>query len=320
MPRAQLPVDERRHGGELDDGLGDPGPRVGEHLDAQVVELRPAGLRADDDALAAGAVDRLDDHLVEAVEHGGQRLRLVAPVGVDVRQDRVLLEVVAGEVRQVGVDELVVGDAVADGVGQGDAAGPHRRDQPGHPEHGVAAEVHRVEEVVVHPPVDDVDPLLAARRAHPDLAAADDKVTTLDELDTHHPREERVLEVRAVVDAGGEHHDGRVGAALGSSRTERVEQDARVVVDRADPHRREGLGEDVGHGTPVCDDVGDAGRHPDVVLEDAEVALLVADEVDARDMGPDAVGGAQTGRDEPSRSELDQLASQLLKRSFSSAS
>ena len=36
---------------------------------AQRVERRAVGARSDDDALAAGAVDRLDDHLVEVVEH-----------------------------------------------------------------------------------------------------------------------------------------------------------------------------------------------------------------------------------------------------------
>ena len=51
------------------------------------------------------------------------------PPGVDVAEHRLLGEVVADQVGHVGVDELVVGDAVADRVGEGDVAGPGRVDQ-----------------------------------------------------------------------------------------------------------------------------------------------------------------------------------------------
>ena len=61
-------------------------------------------------------------------------------VGRHVGEDRLLAEVVADEVGHVGVHRLVVGDAVADRVGDGDVAGPGRGHQPGHPEDGVAAE------------------------------------------------------------------------------------------------------------------------------------------------------------------------------------
>ncbi len=45
---------------------------------AQLVEVGRVGLRTDHDALAAGAVDRLDDQLVEVVEHVLAGGRLVA--------------------------------------------------------------------------------------------------------------------------------------------------------------------------------------------------------------------------------------------------
>jgi hypothetical protein len=70
--------------------------------------------------------------------------------------------------------------------------------------------VHRVEELVVDAPVDDVDPLLAGRRPHPHDAVAADQVAALDQLDAHQPGEQGVLEVGAVVDARREHHDVRV--------------------------------------------------------------------------------------------------------------
>ena len=72
---------------------------------------------------------------------------------------------------------------------------------PGAAEHRVGPEVHRIEEVVVDPAVHDVDPLLAAGRAHVDALVAAHEVAALDQLDAHLPGEERVLEVGGVVDA-----------------------------------------------------------------------------------------------------------------------
>ena len=70
-------------------------------------------------------------------------------------------------------------------------------DQAGDAEHRVAAEVHRVEELVVDPAVDDVDRLVAGGGAHPHLAADAHQVAALDELDAHHPGQQGVLEVGA---------------------------------------------------------------------------------------------------------------------------
>ena len=72
---------------------------------------------------------------------------------------------------------------------------------PGAAEHRVGAEVQRVEVVVVDAAVDDVDALLARGRAHVDDVVAAHEVAALDQLDAHLPGEERVLEVRGVVDA-----------------------------------------------------------------------------------------------------------------------
>ena len=124
---------------------------------------------------------------------------------------RLLGEVVADDVGQVGVDELVVGDAVADRVGQRDVAGAGGVDQAGAAEHRVGAEVHRVEELVVDAAVDHVHRRQALRRTHHHAAAPALEVAALDELDAHGAGEQGVLEVGAVVDARGQHDDGRVG-------------------------------------------------------------------------------------------------------------
>jgi len=95
------------------------------------------------------------------------------------------------------VDRLVVGDAGADGVGERDGAGAVGAHQPGHAEHGVRAELERVDEVVVEAAVDGVHALQAMRRAHVEDVVAHDEVGCLDELDAHLAREERVLRVHS---------------------------------------------------------------------------------------------------------------------------
>ena len=135
--------------------------------------------------------------------------------------------------------------------------------------------------LVVDAAVDDVHGLLARGRAHEHAVVAADEVATLDQLDTHLAGEERVLEVRRVVHAGREHDDVRVRDAGGRGRAQRLEQLGRIVGNRAHAVRREQLGEHVRHRPPVLDDVRDARRRAHVVLEHAEPAFAVADEVDA---------------------------------------
>jgi len=128
-------------------------------------------------------------------------------------------------------------------------------------------------------------------RPHVDAAAAREEVAALDELDAHEAREERVLEVRGVVDPGRQDDDRRVVDAAGSRGTERAEELRGVVADGLHAHADEELRERLRHDPAVRDDVGDAGRDADVVLEDAPRALLVPDEVDARDLDAHAVRG-----------------------------
>ena len=253
------------------------------------------GLRPDHDALAAGAVDRLEHQLVEAVHDLLAVVGVAQPPGVDVLQDRLLVEVVAHQVGEVGVDQLVVGDAVADGVGDRHVAGAGGVEQARAAEQRVAAEVHRVEELVVDPAVDHVHRLEALRRTHHHAAAAALEVTALDQLDAHGAGQQRVLEVGAVEDAGREHDDvgvgdtGRCGGAQGG------EQLLRVAGDRADPVLGEGLGQGRGDRPAVGHHVGDTGGHAHVVLEHPELALVVADQVDAADVHAHAVGRLDAG-------------------------
>ena len=118
----------------------------------------------------------------------------------------------------------------------------------------------------------------------------DDEVATLDELDAHLPREERVLEVGGVVDARREDHRGR-SVASGRRRdgAQRAEQHRSVVVDRTHALRGERDREDAGHGGAVLEHVRDARRVAEVVLEHAVGAIGVAHDVHARDQAARSV-------------------------------
>lgn len=257
VARRHRAIDVRRHGGELDHGLGDPGPRVLRDPAAQIVELGAVRLGPDDDALATRAVDRLDDQLVEAVHHLLAGVRVTEAPGVDVLEDRLLREVVADQVGDIGVDELVVGYAVADRVGERHLAAARGVDQAGAAEQRVTAEVHRVEELVVDAAVDDVHRLEAVGGAHHDPAATALQVASLDELDAHRARQQGVLEVGAVVDARRQHDDRRVGDAGRGRGPQRGEESLRVARDRPDPVVREGLRQRCGDRAAVRHDVRD---------------------------------------------------------------
>ena len=137
-------------------------------------------------------------------------LRIVRQVGFDVRQDRLFAEVVLDDPWNVGVDDLVVRDAGPDRVGEGDVARAVGVHQARHAERRVGPEDQRVEEVVVYPPVDHVDPLRAARGLHVHDAVVHKQIAPLDQADAHLLRQERVLEIGAVVDAGREQHDAGI--------------------------------------------------------------------------------------------------------------
>ena len=61
--------------------------------------------------VAAGLVGGLDDQVGQIGQHVLQMLRVGAAPGRHVRDDRVLGQVVADDVRHVGIDDLVIGDA-----------------------------------------------------------------------------------------------------------------------------------------------------------------------------------------------------------------
>src|SRR6185436_5537555 len=117
MARLQAILDESRHCGELDHRLRDPAARVLLDPTAQRIQLGLGSTRADHDALATGAVHWLHDEIVEAIQYLLASFVILQPPGIDIGENRVLTKVILDQIRDVGVDQLVVGHSVTDGVG-----------------------------------------------------------------------------------------------------------------------------------------------------------------------------------------------------------
>lgn len=287
MARCHAFAREGGGGGQGDGALGDPAARVGGDGFASAFDGLRVRLGPDDDAHAARAVHRLHDQLVDLVKDRLQLPWLVGTVGLHVGENRFLGEVVADEVGDVGVEELVVGDPVADRVRECDVPGLGGVHDARAADHRVGAEVQRVEEVVVEPPVYDMDGHLAARGPHPHPVVAAGEVVPHHQLHAHQPGEQGVFEVGGVSRPRGEDHDPGILRARGRGGPQSGQQSPRVPVDGDHVLLGEERGEDPRHGSAVLDDVRHPARDPHVVLKDPEVARLVAYEVDAGDVDAD---------------------------------
>ena len=217
------------------------------------------------------------------------------------RRIGLLAQVVPDHGRDVGVDQLVVGHAVADRVGDGDPAGPGRVEHARAADQRLGPELQGVEVVVVDAAVDDVHRHLTLGGAQEHLGAVADQVPTLDQVHAHEAGQQGVLVEGRVVHARGQHHHRRVVDPGRRRPAQGVDQVGRVVGHHLDGLAPEELGQHAGHGGPVGQDVAHARRAADVVLQDPELALLVADDIDAGHVDAHAVG-RHAARGPPGRS------------------
>jgi hypothetical protein len=97
-----------------------------------------------------------------------------------------------------------------------------------------------------------------------------------------------MLEIRGVVRARRQHGHGRALFPAGARPIEIGEQQVRIMLDRAYALRGEQFRKEPHHHLAVLQHVGDARRNPQIVLEDVELALTGADEVDAGDVRIDS--------------------------------
>ena len=89
---------------------------------------------------------------------------------------------------------------------------------------------------------------------------------------------------------GREHHDRGVGHAARGGHAEGADQPGRIVGHHLDRLAPEHLGQHPRHGGPVGQHVADTRRAAEVVLEDPELAVLVAHDVDPGHVDAYAVG------------------------------
>ncbi len=301
MPGCQLATGKGGMRRQFDDFLSDVAPRVLLDVPSSHLEFLIGRRTSDHDPVAAGLGYRLHDQLIETSEHLGAVIVVPHRVGSCVRENRSLPQVVLDERWDVGIDRFVVGHTVADRVRHCHRSGANGGHQSGHPEHRGALECDRIQELIVDPSVNDVDPLETARRSHVHGVVVHQQIAPFDEFHPHAAGQKRVLEVGRVERTGGQHDDGRIVDAHRGLELQCLEQHRPVVVDPADRVAIEEQGKRPPHRRPVLDHVRDAARYPEVVLQYPVYAQVVTDDVDAGygDSRPALHADAERGPLEP---------------------
>ena len=212
VARRELAVDHGRMAREHHHALGHERGRALEHGLAHRLDVPRLGVREDRDALAAVAAARLDDELVEDVHRALEDLGPAEVEGLHRGQQRLLIQVEANHVLDVGVRQLVVGDPGAERVDDADAALAHQLEQQ--------PADRRVEPVRVRAPVDDVD------------VVARGELLRLEQRDAERLGGPLVLVVGGVGLAVGEQRGARAPVG-GRGGLERDGQQRRELVERA---------------------------------------------------------------------------------------
>ena len=117
----------------------------------------------------------------------------------------------------------------------------------------------------------------------------DAQVAALHQLHAHLLCQEHVLVKGGIVDAGGEQDDAGVGDAGRRKLGERLVQQLAVVIDAAHPVAAEQVAQARLQRAPVGQHVGDAGGHPQIVLQHHE-AVVGPHDVGTAECDVDAVG------------------------------
>src|SRR5262249_5368991 len=103
MARCDAFVDAGGAGRECKRWLGNEIFRASLELDAERLDRRPVRLGAYHHSVAAGAMDLLDDELLEVIKDVGQVLRLAATPRGYIFEDRLLPEIELHDLRHVAV-------------------------------------------------------------------------------------------------------------------------------------------------------------------------------------------------------------------------
>ena len=276
VTRAKTFVDQGGDRGERHHILSNPAARITDQGFLQLGQFLLARSRPHDEPFTARAIHGFDHELVESIQNLLERLGLFEPPGVDVWQEWFFRKVIADEVGDIGINELVIGDPVPDSVSYCDVAQPCRQHEARGAEQRINAELKRIKELIIDSSIDDIDSCGSSSRPHPHPTTRTEEVTTLDELHAHQASEKGVFEVGRVIHARGENHDGGVLNSIGCSCTQRLQQLEGVVPDWPHAHAHEQLGKGLRHHTPVGDDIAHTAWNPDVVLQDPPHPSLIA--------------------------------------------
>src|SRR5215831_4650229 len=136
MTRLETIADETWRTRKIQRGLRDVVARIGFDARRKFFALFRGGLRTDEHSVAAALADGLDDELVEIREYVPAILLFRQQECFDVVHDRIFIEVVADDARNIGVKRLVVGQAGSEGICDGYVAGAVGVEQAGAAEDG----------------------------------------------------------------------------------------------------------------------------------------------------------------------------------------
>ena len=277
MPRFDPIVDEIRRSRQRECGLRDIVPRLRLDAPSKLVSLAGRAVRADQHAIATRLADRLYDELVEILEHVRAISRVGQQVRLDVRQNRLFVEIETNNRRHVRIDRLVVGDACADGVHNRHVARPISVEQAGHAKPRVWPERQRIDKIVVHAPINHIDAAQPGRGPHVHNVVVHDEVASFDELDAHLASKKRVLEVRRVEDAWRQQHNRRIAPVARGERPQCRQEGLTIMIDRTHRVVGEQLREHPLDDLPVRQHVRHAARHTQVVFEHRKLPIRQTD-------------------------------------------
>ena len=270
---------DRRVGGQRDHLLGDPAGRVGRDLRPPLGHLGRRRIGTDQHADPAVPVHRLGHQFTDPVQHDPGLGLVTGSVGRHRLQAGVLVQVVGDQLRDVAVHGLVVGHAVAWGIGQEHPVGlGHGEDLPADL---AALGVGEIDQLDIEPEIQGVDPRAGIPIAN--LPVRHGEIVGRGQQQVAALGQQLVLEPRGRVRTAGQqgHHTVRravaeQGVPKQRQRTDGVQQ----------PVRAGQVGQHLVHQVPDRDRVRRAAGVADVVLQHPPAAELVADQIEAHHRGP----------------------------------
>ena len=252
------------------------------------------GGRADEHAVAAGAVHLFHHQFRQVRQHILQIVGLAAHPGGHVFQDRLFTQVKADHLGHIGVHRFVIGHAGSHSVADAHVARAIGLHEARATQRGRAAKHLRIEKIIVHPPIDHIHPLQAARGPHVNKPVLDHQVLPFHQLHAHLLRKKGVLKIGAVVHAGRQHHHHRLCHGGRGAGPQGFQQHVGVMRHGGHRMRAEKLRKKPHHHLAVFQHVGNPRGHTQVVFQHVihAVALRVGGphDVDAGDVCIDVPG------------------------------